>query len=169
VCDTLRASYITEGNKSLPAFQPGIMLRRLDDEPQDSTNSIVHCLARDLGAHMITLKLDELDDLSRDFLGQNPKAALNGAASADEIAAPTGSNDLDQGDASKECPTEGCRTADSTPPDHPSLDSNEERHPTMFLFVTRSARKAEEDSKKWNQTAMNSLLHALQTKAKSEE
>jgi hypothetical protein len=164
VTDTLRSSLITEGNKTLPTFQPGVMLRRFDNEPLEFTNTLVRCLARDLGADMISLDLSDLNDLSRDFLGQVPKPpkGVDVSSTNDEVAA-TSSDNPDSGEKST---TEDDTSADSTAPDYPSLTSREETNPTMFFFMTRSKKNATDDAKARTELAMNSLLHGLRMKAK---
>jgi hypothetical protein len=161
VSDTLRSSLISDGNKALAAFQPGILLRRISGEPQEFTNSLVRCLARDLGAHMITLDLNNLNDLSQGFFGKTPRPLKT-----EDLAGSGNSDNPDQGEASKSSTTEGGdNSADSTAPDYPRLSSDEEDNPMRYFFMTRCERKEQEEVKKRTEIAMNSLLHALRMKA----
>jgi hypothetical protein len=183
--DASTASFVKDGNGSKPAFQPCILLRRSQEEARGFADSIVHCLARDLGAHLVTLDLHAIDELCWDFLVQNEKRVRANAvdASAEDLAAPTDPDKLDRGGASNDNPTERDESAgDSAPPDLPSilptrtefdaldeLDAEERAHLAMFYFGTRSQRKASEESQKRNRTAIASLLHALQMKVEGAE
>jgi hypothetical protein len=183
--DASAASFVKNGNVSKPTFPPCIVLRRSDEAARSFTDSIVHCLAKELGAHLVTLDLKTIDELCWDFLLQNEERVRGNALDAPEedLAAPTDLDELNRGGASNDSPTERDESAEnSTLPDLPSslptrtdldalceLDTEGRGHLAMFYFGTRSQRKASEESQKRNRTAIASLLHGLRLKVEGPE
>jgi hypothetical protein len=168
-----------DGNGSMQSLQPGIVLRRLQNDAQNFTDSIVYCLAEQIGAHVITLDVDDMDDLCWEFLEQGKTGALEHAsgASAEAAPAPAPANveGHDQGKASEDSPTqEDSSNTDSESPDLPdpsatckefeALDAGDRSHPTMFYFGTQSERKSPPERLQRTRAAWSALIHGLQLK-----
>ena len=175
--DALTAASAMDCNVSKTAFQPIIVLQRPQLDVRGFTDSAVHRLALNLDANLITLKLDAMDELSWDFVEQTEIRADIPAVDtpAQSDAAYSTSDENNSGGTSDAGSTRSENSFENTSSprvlsdsailtEFEALSMQDREHLSMFYFGTRSQRRATKQERLRNNTAMDSLLHALHTR-----
>jgi hypothetical protein len=175
--DALTAASAIDCNVSKTVFQPIIVLQRPQVDVRGFTDSAVHRLALNLRADMITLKLDAMDELCWDFVEQSERRAIVPVvetSAQDDAACSTSDENNSDGTSDAGSTKSENSFEDPISPDVPSdstiltefeaLSMQEREHLSMFYFGTRSQRKATKEERLRNNVAMDSLLHALDTR-----
>jgi hypothetical protein len=178
--DALIAAFAMDCNVSKTSFQPIIVLQRPQFDVRGFTDSAVHRLALNLDANLMILTLDDMDELSWDFVEQTERRAnipaVDPPAQNDAACSTSDENDSggtsDAGSARSENSFEDPSSPDVSPDsaiitEFEALSMQDREHLSMFYFGTRSQRRATKRERMRNNIAMDSLLHALRTRVNS--
>ncbi|KAI9658383.1 MAG: hypothetical protein M1821_002516 [Bathelium mastoideum] len=176
-CDTVAAAFVARGGQKALSFQPCLLVRTSNSEKEKFESSafvgdIVSCVARELGADVISADLDDIFDISQEFFDQRRQAdhdsgpdneagsdSENGRISLSDLGgradSPNGlKKDIHDSPAKETIAKQACEQ----PQGYSQIDI------ANFCFATLSKKKASEESLTRTRQAISTILHTPELK-----